>query len=221
MDGEQGFREALNYVPNHSKPDIFRVNHEMPKGLPRLDDTGQLDDMSQLNFTVSDDLVRTVLVTGFFYFELDESPIQSHGLFLCRGSIFCSRPRAKDILDQILNEIPDGQFQTSHGHRLGSLKDDNGCHTCGYYRKIVSFSVKSLEEEVSLGIANAQIFHKIGGFPMSMHEMLEAQQAFAYFGRSDHLEISWPPNRFCYCSPKTKRRVQFVEPNLRQKKRRL
>lgn len=221
MDGEQGFREALNYVPNHIKPDIFRINHEISEALPQLDEAGKLDDMSKLNFAIPDDLVRAVLVTGFFFFELDETPIQTHGSFFCRGSIFCSRPKAREILNCVSAEIPNGQVQTSRGLQLGSLQDNDGCHMCGYYRKTISFSVNSLEEEISLGIANDQFYHKIGGFPKSMYEILEAQQAFAYFGRFDHLELSWPPKRFCYCSRRTKKRVHFIEPTLQQKKRRL
>lgn len=221
MDGEQGFREALNYVPNHIKSDIFRVNHVISEALPQLDDVGKLDDMSKLNFSIPDDLVRAVLVTGFFFFELDETPTQTHGSFLCQGSIFCSRPRANDILNRVSTEIPNGHFQTSRGYWLGSLQDNDGCHICGYYRKTISFSVNSLEEEISLGIANDQFYHKIGGFPKSMYGFLQAQQAFAHFGRSDCLEHSWPPKRFCYCSRGTKRRVHFMEPTLQQKKRRL
>jgi hypothetical protein len=221
LDGEQSFRETLNYLPTHTAANIFRLNHEIYGTLPQLDDVGKVDYMSKMKFTVSDDLVRAVLVTGFFFFELDETPTYSQGFFTCRGSIFCSRPKARDILSCVLTEIPDGKFQTSRGHPLGSLQDNDGCDLCGYYRKKVSFTVTSLEEEFSLAIANDQIHHKIGGFPTSAFGIQQAQQAFAYFGRSDHLEVSWPPQRICYCSRKTRKRVRFKEPALEQKRRRL
>ncbi|KAJ5460990.1 uncharacterized protein N7458_002542 [Penicillium daleae] len=152
---------------------------------------------------------------------LDESPTRNQGFFTCRGSIFCSRPKARDILSCVSTEIPGGKFQTSRGHQLGSLQDDDGCDLCGYYRKKVSFSVASLDEEITLGIANDQIYHKIGGFPKSVYGILQAQQAFAYFGRSDHSEVSWPPKRFCYCCQRTRKRVHFMEPALELKRRRL
>ena len=221
MDGEQGFYEALNYLPNTRKPDIIRLNHAINGSLPRLDDISSLATMSTLRFTVPDELVRALLASAFFFFELDSMPVKKHGEFLCQGSILCPREKVETILERVLAEIPGARFQTASGYQLGEIYGSDGCYSCGYYRKGVKFSVKSLEEMMSIEIANSNFAHKIGGFPKSAQELLVDQQAHARFGRADHQVALWPPNRVCYCSRGKKRRIQFSEPRLGQKRPRL
>lgn len=118
-------------------------------------------------------------------------------------------------------EFPEARFQTARSHHLGDVGEDDGCYIYGYYRKKVSFSVNSLEEMTLIGIAGSSFFQVIGGFPKSAQELLEDQQANSHFGRADHLVAAWPPKRNCYCPPQVKRHVQFIEPALEHKKRRL
>ena len=221
MDGEQGFYEALNYIPDHARSDIFRLNHAIEDPLPPLDDTSRLMEMSKIPFVVPDELVRALLATAFFFFELDERPTQSHTTFLCQGSIMCVRADAHGILDRVLIEFPTARFQTARGHELGAIEKHDGCDSCGYYRKKVRFSVNSLEEVFSIEIANEHFSQRIGGFPMSVQDILNAQRADAFFGREDHQAPDWPPRRSCYCREQTKRRIEFMEPPLDQKRRRL
>ncbi|CAG7951165.1 unnamed protein product [Penicillium salamii] len=221
MDGEQGFHEALNLVPDDKKPNIFRLNHEVSEALPRLDDVSRLAEMSKMRFAVPDELVRAILVTAFFFFELDGQPIKKHGVYFCQGSILCSRSYAKDLVKKVMVEFPGARFQTARGHHLGDVVEDDSCHLCGYYRKEVNFSVNGLDEMTTIGIAGSSFFQRIGGFPKSVQELLEDQQANSHFGREDHLVDCWPPKRNCYCPPRTKRQVEFQEPALEHKKRRL
>ncbi|KAK9846933.1 hypothetical protein MYU51_000023 [Penicillium brevicompactum] len=221
MDGEQGFHEALNLVPDDKKPDIFRLNHEVSEALPRLDDVSRLAEMSKMRFAVPDELVRAILVTAFFFFELDGQPIKKHGVYFCQGSILCSRSYAKDLVKKIMVEFPGARFQTARGHHLGDVVEDDSCHLCGHYRKEVNFSVNGLDEMTTIGIAGSSFFQRIGGFPKSVQELLEDQQANSHFGREDHLVDCWPPKRNCYCPPRAKRQVEFQEPALEHKKRRL
>ncbi|KAJ5974892.1 hypothetical protein N7481_008599 [Penicillium waksmanii] len=74
MDGKQGYIEALNYLPHHSKPDVFRLDHEVHGPIPELDDINSLEKMLEMKFAVPDPLVRAVLATAMFFFELDETP---------------------------------------------------------------------------------------------------------------------------------------------------
>ncbi|CAG8064616.1 unnamed protein product, partial [Penicillium salamii] len=220
-DGEQGFYEALNCIPDHLKDDIFRLDQVLPRPLPRLDDVAALTRLAQLQFTVSDDLVRAVLVTAFFFFELDEVPVKRHGAFDCQGSILCTRSDAKPLLNRVIVEFPSARAQTARGHDLGSISEDDGCRICGYYRKKVRFSVSSLEEMTSVVIASSTHQQRIGGFSKSMEDFLKDQQVHAEFGRPDHLMGVWPPDRICFCSRGKKRHIQILEPSLGQKKRRL
>ncbi|OQD76228.1 hypothetical protein PENANT_c121G06279 [Penicillium antarcticum] len=176
MDGEQGFYEALNYVPDRMRAHIFRLNHALPWPLPRLDDVGRLEDLSELSYSVPDELVRAILATGFLFFELDQTPIRDQGIFYCEGSILCSSPHASELIKRVLAEFPGPRFQTAGGYHLGPVSNNDGCSECGYYRKKVAFTVKSLEEVISIEIANFTFHHKIGGFPKSMHDFLNEQQ---------------------------------------------
>jgi hypothetical protein len=221
MDGEQGFREALNLVPDDKKSNIFRLNHEVSEPLPRLDDVSKLAEMSKMHFAVPDELVRAILATAFFFFELDRLPIKKQGIYFCQGSILCSRSYAMDLVKKVMAEFPGARFQTARGDHLGDVGEDDGCHKCGYYRKEVKFSVNGLDEMTTIGIAGSSFFQRIGGFPKSVQELLEDQQANFHFGREDHLVASWPPKRNCYCTPRAKRQVEFLEPALERKKRRL
>ena len=221
MDGEQGFHEALNFVPDVERSNIFRLNHELPEPLPRLDDVSKLEGMSKMHFTVPTELVRTILATAFFFFELDELPIKSQGVFFCKGSVLCSRSYSRDLVKLVMVEFPGARFEMARGQRLGDIDDDDGCRVCGYYRKKVGFSINGLHEMTSIGIAGSSFFQRIGGFPKSVQELLDDQQANSHFGRADHLVTSWPPKRNCYCSPRVKRHIKFLEPALRHKKRRL
>lgn len=221
MDGEQGYREALNFLPDDKRSNVFRLNHELSQPLPRLDDVSRLAEMSKMHFAVPDELVRAILASAFFFFELDELPIKRQGVYFCQGSILCSRSYARELVKQVMVEFPGARFQTDRSNHLGDVDEDDGCHVCGYYRKKIKLSVNGLEEMISIGIAGASFFQKIGGFPKSVQELLEDQQANSHFGRADHLIAAWPPKRNCYCPPQVKRHVQFIEPALEHKKRRL
>ncbi|KAJ5611997.1 hypothetical protein N7510_005191 [Penicillium lagena] len=221
MDGEQGFFEALNYLPHRSKTDVFRLDQAINGPLPALDDISSLEELSRMNFVVPDDLVRTILASAMFFFELDETPVQGHAAFHCRGSILCARPKAAEILQRVLLEFPGARFQTGQGHYLGSVDLDDYCQSCGYFRKSINFWVTSLEEILTIGIANNFFFEKIGGFPKSAQEFLDEQQVDAHFGRADHQIPAWPQNRSCFCSRGMKRQVHFVEPAVGQKRQRL
>jgi hypothetical protein len=156
-----------------------------------------------------------------FFFELDENPVRSHDSFQCRGSILCARPGAFSILQRVLVEFLDARFQTSHGYDLGNVSSLNCCTHCGYFRKPVAFPVASLGERVSIEIISGNHCDRIGGFPTSIQKLLDSQQAFAPFGRADHLVLEWPRHRQCSCHIGKRRQVQFSDQPCLSKKRRL
>lgn len=219
MDGEQAFLEALNYVSDPVREDIYRVNQQLEEPLPWLDDVGKLAELAQPSFHVSDDLVRAILVTGAFFFELDDYPTARQGTICCQGSILCAGPRPRELVSRVLAEFPGAEFQIDHQGGLGSVEESTGCSECGYYRKKVSFAVKSLDEVFTIQIANSCFKRRLGGFPKTVQNLLDEQQMHGIFGRSDHLTNEWPSPRLCFCSRGTKRRVVFVEPSRSAKRR--
>jgi len=50
------------------------MNQLLYRPLPWLDDVEKLDSLAKLLFNVPNELVRAVLVTGIFFFELDGCP---------------------------------------------------------------------------------------------------------------------------------------------------
>lgn len=220
MDGEQGFCEALNFVPHHMRNDIYRLDHVIPEGLPRLDDVGQLMKLAGSNFCVSDSLVRAILVTGCFFFELDQEPVLKQGIFHCEGSILCKNHDPKSLLGRVHREFPGAQFRTSNSECLGPPDEHNGCLDCGYYRKKCNFTVNNLDEIFTIELSSSSFKQKVGGFPKSVRNFLADQQTSSCFGRADHQLNSWPPPRVCFCNRGMRRKVHFLETSLSRKRQR-
>lgn len=220
MDGMEAYREGRLHVPSFMRWNTIRLDYALEGDLPRLDDVGKLEELAALPFTVPDELVRAVLATCFF-FELDAPPSRADGQYHLRGSVLCARTQSRRIVDRVLVEFPGARFQTGRGRPLGRVDGDDGCPLCGYYRKQVTLSVPSLDEEVTIALASPAQQRPIGGFPKTIRQFLHDQQAEAIFGRPDHQDRRWPPRRSCYCVRTTKRRVHFVEPAPERKKRRL
>ncbi|CDM38538.1 Acyl transferase/acyl hydrolase/lysophospholipase [Penicillium roqueforti FM164] len=221
MDGKQGFLEALNYLPHISAPDILRLDQAIDGTLPELDDIYSLEAMSNLDFKVPAELIRTILASAMFFFELDKTPIPGNSSFHCQGSVLYSRLNPAEILQRVLIEFPGARFQCGQDLDLGSIDLVDIYQFCGYFRKHIDFRVTSLNERVSIEIANNTFRERIGGFPKSAQEFLNEQQAYALFRRADHQHLEWPPRRSYYCYRGSKRLVHFLEPTLGQKKRRL
>lgn len=220
MDGMEAYREGQAHVPYSLRSNTIHLDYALDSDLSRLDNVERLAELAKLPFTVPDELVRAILATCFF-FELDELPTRACGQYQCRGSILCARQHAGQIIDRVLIEFPGARFQTARGHLLGRVDDYEGCAVCGYYRNQVTFSVPSLDEDVSIVLTSSTFQRQIGGFPNTIQQFLHNQQADAVFERSDHQVHCWPPRRMCYCSRAIKQRVQFVEPAPERKKRRL
>ncbi|CAG8926437.1 unnamed protein product [Penicillium salamii] len=56
---------------DNKKPNIFCLNHKVSEAFFQLDNVSRLAEISKIYFVVSDKLVRVILVTTFFFFELD------------------------------------------------------------------------------------------------------------------------------------------------------
>lgn len=221
MDAEQGFFETLNFLPSQMQAATHRLDHVFSGRLPRLDEVDKIEKLAEEKFSVPDALVRTILAAGFLFFELDHIPALKQGSLLCHGSILCKGTIPRAVFKQLNNEFPDTYFQTQNGQPLGRLDEDDGCIDCGYYRKKVKFSLSSREESFTIVIKGTSTNQKIGGFPASVKELLASQQALNRFGREDHSDAVWPPQRVCFCQRGRRRKVRFAEAFNRAKKERL
>lgn len=110
IDGRQGFLEALNFVPDHIREDIHRLDHILPYNLPRLDNLDRIIELFKVIYKVPDNLVRTLLVTGFFFFEADQTLTLEQGAFYYEGSILCKGPKSKCVVERVIREFPRARF---------------------------------------------------------------------------------------------------------------
>lgn len=140
-----------------------------------------MDELSRLEGLIPDDLCRSHLASSFF-FELDEIPTFSESRFYCEGSILCCRDDLQSILSLVCKDIPLARLVILRGANLGSLHEHDGCQTCGYYRKRISFDVSSLDETLELAISSQARCNRIGGFPTTIKHLLHCQQVFSVFG---------------------------------------
>jgi hypothetical protein len=218
VDGRRGWQDALDGVPESVRPDVFRLDRELQGELPELDDALTMDELENFDYHIPGDLSRAWHAKSLFL-ELDAEPFVSRGCYKCQASILCCRYNAVAIIESMLSLAPGARFLLSDGSDLGAVEEDDGCSFCGYYRKRVSFQVSSLCETVILGVQSTAGFSAIGGFPTSIQQLLEAQQADAPFGRIDHRGDCWPPARHCYCD-RRKRVRSSISPEPCLKRRR-
>lgn len=219
VNSRRGWQDALDSIPESLRPDVFRLDREVAGDLPELDDSSALDGLCELPYSIPDELTRAWLAKCFFL-ELDEVPANVLGSYQCRGSILCCKYNAGKIVEQMALIFQNARFTLARGSNLGTVEDGNGCSTCGYYRKCVSFEVPSLNEVISLEVRGTTGHCAIGGFPTSIQSLLQAQQADAPFGRADHRTDLWPPSRQCYCIRRKRSRTSS-NPAPRPKRRRL
>ncbi|KAK6810411.1 hypothetical protein RU639_013816, partial [Aspergillus parasiticus] len=219
VDGRRGWQDAHDSIPESVKQETFRLDRVVSGALPELDDVRALHELGEYEYHIPDELTQAWLAKSFF-FELDEEPLLTRGHYECRGSILCCEYGAAGLVEQILSRFPGARFALDDGSDLGAVDHDQGCLTCGYYRKRVTFRVSSIHQTVQLGIRGVARYRAIGGFPTSIHDLLHEQQADCPFGRADHRSDFWPPVRRCYC-PARKRSHTSMQTERAAKRRRL
>ncbi|KAB8244566.1 acyl transferase/acyl hydrolase/lysophospholipase [Aspergillus flavus] len=218
VDGQRGWRDALDSIPKNIRKNVFRLDCGIAGKLPELDDTLEIDKLGEFEYRIPAELSRAWLARTFF-FELDTEPVMLHGSYDCQGSILCCKFDAAGLIEQVKLAFPDARFTLAEGHTFGSVEGDSGCTTCGYYRKRILFRVSSIHESVELGIYGTTGFSSLGGFPTTVQDLLEAQQADFPFGRADHRSDQWPPLRQCYCTRRKRSRESARDESMSKKRR--
>jgi hypothetical protein len=218
LDGEQSWTQLMNRLDEASKANYFRLNSplDMEKE-PELDDVSQmpyLRETGRLHASALDnnpELVRAFWATSFV-FELDERAEYLGGVYQCRGSILSRSPDTRALTDLLSRKFPNATFVSSSDVVLGRLQDSDGCATCGYYRKIVQFSVHQKHEATNILLSFNRLYsRKISGSGNSVAWMEDQQGLNWSFGRPDHQPT--PFRRSCYCpeSRLKKRRSSVAE----------
>lgn len=95
--------------------------------------------LSLLAFTISDKLVRTLLVLATFFFKIDEFPKNQEILYY-RGSVLYTYLRSAKIVYRVLIEFPGtARFQTRKSVYLGNVDIQDYYIGYGYFYKEITF----------------------------------------------------------------------------------
>jgi hypothetical protein len=181
--------------PWRGKGDYFRFNIEFAGKEPSLDDLGKMQELKATTrsmFAASQDLVDSAdcLVASLFYFELESLPRFEDGVYACVGHILCRRRSDSEPLLARLSKNS-ARFAVD-GHRVsGRVEDRSFVGKGGCFRKKIEFSVKGLEQEVSISLREGHSkARNISGSPFTISKVIEDQGLDAHFGTADHKEHS-------------------------------
>ncbi|KAI9727191.1 MAG: hypothetical protein M1834_008499 [Cirrosporium novae-zelandiae] len=211
MDGQISWNDHVNRLDEIMRNNHFRLNSALQGEEPGLDD---VDRMEELRHSVThylfthDDLyavVRALWATAF-YFELDDLPLFSRGTYRCYGSILSRSPDSHALINEMIRSFPAARFVTDDKITLGILNYQDGCETCGYFRKHVVFDIQHLDEDISIYLTLNNLFsRRISGFPHPISWFVQQQMLDTKFGTPDHQTIDLPLYRHCRCSSRCER----------------
>ncbi|KAJ5672858.1 Acyl transferase/acyl hydrolase/lysophospholipase [Penicillium longicatenatum] len=131
-------------MPYHIRNNIYRLDHFIPKRL----------------LSVSDSLVHTILITGCFFFKLDQEPILKQGVFYYKGSILYKSHNSKSLLGRVRKKCPRAQFSVLDSEYLGLPNEYNRCPNYRYYRKKCTFTINNLDKSFTIELSSSYFKQK-------------------------------------------------------------
>lgn len=204
VDSNEGFDEGFSNLAPEVRARVDRLNLEIKGPLPNLDDVHAMEDLSIASYCVPGKACHNLLASRFF-FEMDSPPCRNGSQMLCYGSIMCLESEGSPFFEAIEKEIRIARFNTC-GSPPSLLFPHDGCTQCGFYRKVVTLRVSSLDEKFQITIGNSKNESPINGFPTSLNSLMDNQGAGAFFGRSDH-KAGWIRSKSCYCKNSQERKL--------------
>lgn len=202
MDGRASWLSFMNQTTPREQDALYRLDVQLQGPEPALDAADQMDNLIQQAITqgVGEDGRRCLLrlLTQSLFFELASAPDQecSGGLFRCVGSLRCRIP-GRTFLAAMHRLDPSRKQFLLNGQRLRrDVVTGSTCPSCGRYCVPIRFSVRRLQDVVSLSIrfANGQQL-SIGGFPQTIRWFMKQQgfsAVYGFSGRSQGLEACRP-----------------------------
>jgi hypothetical protein len=186
MDGEDTWQQLCNQLPKEVREKYFRFNIRFDGSEPAIDDVDRMQELqqegrTQIEMDNKNNLAES-LIAKQFYFELETLPIYSKGRYQCVGRLVCRFAGAQQLA--LLTQLSQNSAHFLLGERAitGVLQPSSGV-----FRETISFSVKGLDEEVSIFLASTSTKPRcISGFPTSMASLIRAQGLDTVFGVPNH-----------------------------------
>ncbi|CAG8074119.1 unnamed protein product [Penicillium olsonii] len=191
FEGQCNWREFLGILDDKVRGTYFRFDSPIPGGLPGLNDTDCMEGLSRLvRSTIPtdgshQDTVTSLLTTSFFL-HLDSKPEYIGGLLQCVGSIRC-RGSARHIIDCLEKLHPEPKYFYKDSINLGlQLARDDICPSCNRYFRPIRFSIRDINDTISLSLHFGGRTQRLSAFPSSIQWFIEQQRLEWSFGSLDH-----------------------------------
>ena len=189
IDGQRVWRDFYNRFDARTRADNFRLNVYLPFEEPGIDDISRMDELrssvhSQTKHNRECPEVVIALLISSFYFELLGTPTYSSGKYTCNGVIrsrlsgsVCISVSERLLQPEwsfVMNTIILGRFE----------KADDLCPQCRRYSKKVRFTVRDLNETITIYMRSQDHDQKrkISGFPRTVAWFLSEQYLGWVFG---------------------------------------
>lgn len=191
FEGQCGWREILGLLDDKSRDDYFRFDLSVPSGLPSMDNTDCMDQLSKLVHSNPSgqqkhlEAIASLLATSFF-FQLDSRPQYYSGFLQCIGTIRCRAPAQYAInwIDGFDSSRKD--FYKDNMNLGLHLTPDDICYSCNRYCRRVRFIVRDLNENIGISIQFGGKQRHLSGFPNNMQWFIEQQGIDGNFGSPNH-----------------------------------
>jgi len=189
LDGERRWSDSVNRLDDQSRANYFRLNVRLPDKETSLDDIEQINNLRrsvhlQPQHTDHVDRITFALLAAAFYFEL-ESKVFNMGQYTCKGLIRC-RNHSRDVSRALARLSMASLELSTQTESLGMLTGRDICSYCHLYCKQVSFTVRSLDDVISISLRSKDERRNISGSPNSIAWFVRQQRLDSPFGNEYH-----------------------------------
>lgn len=202
MDGEASWAQLLQQVDEATRERLLRVNAVLPGPEPAIDAAHTMGDLDQMAWEqgigVQGYRALWYLLSVSLFLELESVPLGNLGEHHCMGIIRCrlSGDCFLSTLDRLGMSVVDYLLD---GVPLGvRVANDGVCRGCGRYVVPVRFSVRSVDQPITLSLlVRPHQALPVGGSGCSAQWFIDQQGFEAVFGTPNHGALSRSRCREC------------------------
>lgn len=196
FNGEHVWTDCSKAQPPKTRARCHRLDIKLAKetGIDCLATMRDVKKQTEEELTADAKLLDPILrdvVASSFYFELDQIPSRDGNALRCSGHVYCRLGLAAAGTTALYRHMRDKRaFFDLNTRRTLCVGGGKGPIP---FRRHLSFTVSSKDEEVSLTIGGiVSPPQSIGGFPTTVRRLINDQRLYAPFGRTDHLSDEKP-----------------------------
>lgn len=193
VDSDNGWLSVIDRLSREEKQRHIRLSFEFVGDAPALDDAPAMTLLERQSNACRKDYSAVVrlLWASRFFIEFQSEPVYYLGEYHCKATILF---RGDDIRPLVALMCQTYQFpQIKAGNRVVSRlhRYDGVCVTCGRFQQQLDFSVRRLDENISLILAyESALTAPIQGHNKPVHWFLQRQMLNGHLRR-------WPSGSLC------------------------